>query len=51
VLQRVAPASTSSAGEEVRLRIYEELDYELEAQNQRSLRDLPPHPFIVVPTW
>ena len=36
--------------EEIRLRIDEELDYELEAQNQRSLaRIFRGHPFIVVP--
>src|SRR5437879_5017265 len=36
--------------EEIRERISEELDYELEAQNQRSLaRIFRGHPFIVVP--
>ncbi len=35
---------------EIRDRIAEELDYELEAQNQRSLaRIFKGHPFIVVP--
>jgi ABC1 atypical kinase-like domain len=37
-------------GEEIRERIVEELDYELEAQNQRALaRIFAGHPFIVVP--
>ena len=37
-------------GEEIRDRIEEELDYELEAQNQRALaRIFRGHPFIVVP--
>ena len=37
-------------GEEIRDRIEEELDYELEAQNQRTLaRIFRGHPFIVVP--
>jgi predicted unusual protein kinase regulating ubiquinone biosynthesis (AarF/ABC1/UbiB family) len=37
-------------GEEIRDRIEDELDYELEAQNQRSLaRIFRGHPFIVVP--
>jgi predicted unusual protein kinase regulating ubiquinone biosynthesis (AarF/ABC1/UbiB family) len=51
LLQRVAPGiDVKALAEEVRLRIYEELDYELEAQNQRSLaRIFRRHPFIVVP--
>ncbi len=37
-------------GDEIRTRIEEELDYELEAQNQRALaRIYRGHPFIVVP--
>ncbi len=37
-------------GEEIRSRIQEELDYELEAQNQRTLaRIFRGHPFIVIP--
>jgi predicted unusual protein kinase regulating ubiquinone biosynthesis (AarF/ABC1/UbiB family) len=37
-------------GEEIRNRIEEELDYELEAQNQRTLSRLfRGHPFIVIP--
>jgi predicted unusual protein kinase regulating ubiquinone biosynthesis (AarF/ABC1/UbiB family) len=51
LMQRVAPGiNVKALAEEVRLRIYEELDYELEAQNQRSLaRIFRRHPFIVVP--
>jgi predicted unusual protein kinase regulating ubiquinone biosynthesis (AarF/ABC1/UbiB family) len=51
LMQRVAPGlDVKALAEEVRLRIYEELDYELEAQNQRSLaRIFRRHPFIVVP--
>ena len=46
-----ARASTSRPiAEEIRERIDEELDYELEAQNQRALaRIFRGHPFIVVP--
>ena len=49
--RRVAPGLDPKAiGDEIRLRIEEELDYELEAQNQRSLaRIYRGHPFIVVP--
>ena len=37
-------------GTEIRERIVEELDYELEAQNQRALaRIFRGHPFIVIP--
>ena len=37
-------------GDEIRERIHEELDYELEAQNQKTLaRIFRGHPFIVVP--
>ena len=49
--RRIAPGLDPKAiGDEIRLRIEEELDYELEAQNQRSLaRIYKGHPFIVVP--
>jgi predicted unusual protein kinase regulating ubiquinone biosynthesis (AarF/ABC1/UbiB family) len=51
VLKRVAPGMDPQAiGEEIRSRIEEELDYELEASNQRTLhRIFRGHPFIVVP--
>jgi len=51
LLKRVAPGIDSGAiADEVRKRINEELDYELEAQNQRALaRIFRRHPFIVVP--
>jgi predicted unusual protein kinase regulating ubiquinone biosynthesis (AarF/ABC1/UbiB family) len=51
LMKRVAPGMDAKAiGEEIRLRIGEELDYELEAQNQRALsRIFRGHPFIVVP--
>jgi hypothetical protein len=47
----IAPGIDPKAlGDEIRRRIEEELDYELEAQNQRSLaRIYRGHPFIVVP--
>jgi predicted unusual protein kinase regulating ubiquinone biosynthesis (AarF/ABC1/UbiB family) len=49
--KRIAPGLDPKAiGEEIRGRIGEELDYELEAQNQRSLaRIYRDHPFIVIP--
>ncbi|HWF56168.1 MAG TPA: AarF/ABC1/UbiB kinase family protein [Solirubrobacteraceae bacterium] len=49
--KRLAPGMDAKAiGAEIRDRIEEELDYELEAQNQRSLaRIFKDHPFIVVP--
>ncbi len=49
--KRIAPGMDPKAlGEEIRDRIEEELDYELEAQNQRTLARLfRGHPFIVVP--
>jgi predicted unusual protein kinase regulating ubiquinone biosynthesis (AarF/ABC1/UbiB family) len=49
--KRIAPGMDPQAiGEEIRNRIEEELDYELEAQNQRTLSRLfRGHPFIVVP--
>jgi predicted unusual protein kinase regulating ubiquinone biosynthesis (AarF/ABC1/UbiB family) len=49
--KRIAPGMDPKAmGEEIRSRIQEELDYELEAQNQRTLaRIFRDHPFIVIP--
>jgi predicted unusual protein kinase regulating ubiquinone biosynthesis (AarF/ABC1/UbiB family) len=49
--KRIAPGMDPKAvGDEIRDRIEEELDYELEAQNQRSLaRIYKDHPFIFVP--
>jgi predicted unusual protein kinase regulating ubiquinone biosynthesis (AarF/ABC1/UbiB family) len=49
--KRIAPGlDPKTVGEEIRHRIEEELDYELEAQNQRTLARLyREHPFIVVP--
>ncbi len=51
LLKRMTPGMDSKAiAAEIRARIGEELDYELEAQNQRSLaRIFEGHPFIVVP--
>jgi predicted unusual protein kinase regulating ubiquinone biosynthesis (AarF/ABC1/UbiB family) len=51
LMKRVAPGLDSQAiADEVRKRIAEELDYELEAQNQRALaRIFRGHPFVVVP--
>ncbi len=51
VLKRMTPGLDAKAiAEEIKERIVEELDYELEAQNQRSLaRIFAGHPFIVVP--
>jgi predicted unusual protein kinase regulating ubiquinone biosynthesis (AarF/ABC1/UbiB family) len=51
VLKRMTPGlDVKAIAEEIRERIAEELDYELEAQNQRSLaRIFAGHPFIVVP--
>ena len=51
LMKRVAPGiDVKATAEEVRSRIGEELDYELEAQHQRSLaRIFRGHPFIVVP--
>jgi predicted unusual protein kinase regulating ubiquinone biosynthesis (AarF/ABC1/UbiB family) len=50
--KRMAPGIDPQAlGEEIRNRIEEELDYELEAQNQRTLaRVFDGHPFIYVPS-
>ena len=49
--KRIAPGMDSKAvGDEIRSRIHEELDYELEAANQRTLaRIFRGHPFIVIP--
>jgi predicted unusual protein kinase regulating ubiquinone biosynthesis (AarF/ABC1/UbiB family) len=49
--KRIAPGlDVRAVGAEIRDRIEEELDYELEASNQRSLARLfRGHPFIVVP--
>jgi predicted unusual protein kinase regulating ubiquinone biosynthesis (AarF/ABC1/UbiB family) len=49
--KRIAPGMDPKAiGEEIRSRIQDELDYELEAQNQRTLaRIFRGHPFIVIP--
>ena len=51
LLRRMTPAlNVKALAEEVRKRIFEELDYELEAQNQRAMaRVFRGHPFIVVP--
>src|ERR671919_1482615 len=51
LMKRIAPGlDVKSTAEEIRARIGDELDYELEAQNQRSLaRIFRDHPFIVVP--
>src|SRR5947207_80039 len=51
LMKRVAPGlDVNATGEEIRARIGEELDYELEAQNQRTLaRIFRGHPFITIP--
>ena len=51
VLKRVAPGlDVRATAEEIRERIGDELDYELEAQHQRALaRIFRGHPFIAVP--
>jgi predicted unusual protein kinase regulating ubiquinone biosynthesis (AarF/ABC1/UbiB family) len=51
LLKRMAPGlDVKAVTKEIRERIEEELDYELEAQNQRALaRIFKGHPFIVVP--
>jgi predicted unusual protein kinase regulating ubiquinone biosynthesis (AarF/ABC1/UbiB family) len=51
LLKRMTPGlDVKAVAEEIRERIVEELDYELEAQNQRSLaRIFAGHPFIYVP--
>jgi predicted unusual protein kinase regulating ubiquinone biosynthesis (AarF/ABC1/UbiB family) len=51
LLKRMTPGlNVKALGQEIQERIAEELDYELEAQNQRALaRIYRGHPFIVVP--
>jgi predicted unusual protein kinase regulating ubiquinone biosynthesis (AarF/ABC1/UbiB family) len=51
LVRRIAPGLDPKAiGDEIRHRVEDELDYELEAQNQRALaRIYNGHPFIVVP--
>jgi predicted unusual protein kinase regulating ubiquinone biosynthesis (AarF/ABC1/UbiB family) len=51
LMKRIAPGlDVKATAEEIRSRIGEELDYELEAQHQRTLHRLfRGHPFIVVP--
>jgi hypothetical protein len=51
LMKSIAPGlDPKSMAEEIRSRIDEELDYELEAQNQRTLaRIYRGHPFIVIP--
>jgi predicted unusual protein kinase regulating ubiquinone biosynthesis (AarF/ABC1/UbiB family) len=51
LMKRIAPGlDVQATGEEIRRRIGEELDYELEAANQRALaRIFRGHPFIHVP--
>ncbi|HEX5309277.1 MAG TPA: AarF/ABC1/UbiB kinase family protein [Solirubrobacteraceae bacterium] len=51
LMKRMTPAlDVKALAKEIRERIVEELDYELEAQNQRSLsRIFAGHPFIFIP--
>jgi predicted unusual protein kinase regulating ubiquinone biosynthesis (AarF/ABC1/UbiB family) len=51
LMKRIAPGlDVKATAEEIRARIGDELDYELEAQHQRALhRIFRGHPFIVVP--
>jgi predicted unusual protein kinase regulating ubiquinone biosynthesis (AarF/ABC1/UbiB family) len=51
LMKRMTPGmDVKAVAEEIRERIFDELDYELEAQNQRSLaRIFRGHPFIRVP--
>ena len=51
LVKRITPQmNVKAVGDEIRERIVEELDYELEAQNQRTMaRIYRGHPFIVVP--
>jgi predicted unusual protein kinase regulating ubiquinone biosynthesis (AarF/ABC1/UbiB family) len=51
LVKRIAPGlDVRAVGEEIRDRIHEELDYELEATNQRTMaRIFHGHPFIRVP--
>jgi predicted unusual protein kinase regulating ubiquinone biosynthesis (AarF/ABC1/UbiB family) len=51
IVKRIAPGvNPATVGAEIRERVEEELDYELEAANQRSLARLyRGHPFIAIP--
>jgi predicted unusual protein kinase regulating ubiquinone biosynthesis (AarF/ABC1/UbiB family) len=51
LMKRIAPGlDVKATADEIRTRIGDELDYELEAQNQRTIARLyRDHPFIVVP--
>src|SRR3954452_13058908 len=51
LMKRIAPGlDVKNTADEIRSRIYDELDYELEAANQRSLKRIfRGYPFIVVP--
>ena len=51
LLSAIAPGvDTAAIADEIRERIAEELDYELEASNQRAMaRVYRGHPFVVVP--
>ena len=51
LMKRIAPGlDVKATAEEIRSRIGDELDYELEAQNQRTMaRIYRGHPFVVVP--
>ncbi len=51
LLRTLVPGiDTAAIADEIKERIYEELDYELEAQNQRTFARLyKDHPFVVVP--
>src|SRR5215212_5980388 len=51
LMKRIAPGlDVKATADEIRTRIGDELDYELEAQNQRTMaRIYRGHPFIVVP--
>ena len=53
LMKRIAPGLDAKAlSGEISERMEEELDYELEAQNQRRIaRIYDGHPFIVVPEW
>ncbi len=53
LLAVIAPGiDTGPIAEEIRERIGQELDYELEASNHRAMaRAYRGHPFIVVPGW
>jgi predicted unusual protein kinase regulating ubiquinone biosynthesis (AarF/ABC1/UbiB family) len=52
LVRRITPqADVKAVGEEIKERVIEELDYELEAQNQRTMARLyRNHPFIVIPS-